>query len=274
MFGNYLIGLREGLEAALVVSILLAYLVKSGRRDRIRSIWIGVAAAVTVSVGAGAALTITSAELSHSAEEAFAGILSVVAVALVTWMIFWMRSAARSLKSELHERVDTALAAGATALAVTAAVAVGREGLETSLFLWSAIQATGQTLIPLLGAILGIGTAIVLTWLLYRRAISINLAHFFTWTGGALIIVAAGVLAHGVHDLQEAGILPGEDLHAFDIRGLIPPESWYGTLLRGTLNFNAAASWGEVLVWFAYTIPVMWLFLAPLRNRRPTPQPV
>jgi high-affinity iron transporter len=266
VLGNYLIGLREGLEATLVVSILIAYLVKSGHRDRLRAVWAGVATAVLVSLGFSALLTFTSSELSFRAQEAFGGTLSIVAVGFVTWMIFWMRRAARTMRSELHGKVDAALAAGAVTLAVTAAIAVGREGLETSLFLWTAVQATGQTLVPLVGASLGIGTAMALGWLLYRRAVSINLARFFTWTGGALIVVAAGVLSYGVHDLQEAGWLPGLHQIAFDISAAVPPDSWYGTVLKGVLNISPASTWLEVASWLAYAIPVMVLFLAPQRR--------
>jgi high-affinity iron transporter len=265
VLGNFFIGLREGLEATLVVSILVAYLVKSGRKDRLRPVWLGVAGAVAVSLAFGAVLSFTSAQMTFAAQEAFGGILSIIAVGFVTWMIFWMRRAARTLKTELHGKVDAAIAAGALALAATAAIAVGREGLETSLFIWTAVQATGQTTAPLGGASLGIACAIVLGWLLYRRAVTLNLARFFTWTGAALIIVAAGVLAYGVHDLQEAGILPGLNTLAFDVSSQVPPGSWYGTLLKGVFNFSPASTWLEATMWLAYAVPVMALFFRPAR---------
>ena len=267
MLGNFFIGLREGLEATLVVSILVAYLVKTGRRDRLAAVWLGVGLAVAVSLGFGALLSFTSAQLSFQAQEAFGGSLSIVAVGFVTWMIFWMRRAARSLKAELHGKIDAALAVGSLALAVTAGIAVGREGLETSLFLWTAVQATGATTAPLTGAAAGIATAAALGWLLYRRAVTLNLARFFTWTGGALVIVAAGVLAYGVHDLQEAGWLPGLDNLAFDVSSSVPPDSWYGTLLKGVFNFSSASTWLQVVAWLAYAVPVMVLFLIPARAR-------
>lgn len=267
MLGNFLIGLREGLEATLVVSILIAYLVKSGHRDRLLPVWIGVGLAVAVSLGFGALLSFSSAQMSFETQEAFGGTLSIIAVGFVTWMIFWMRRAARSLKAELHGRVDAALAAGTVALTVTASIAVGREGLETSLFLWTAVQATGQTVAPLVGAALGIACAVALGWLLYRRAVTLNLARFFTWTGAALVIVAAGVLAYGVHDLQEAGWLPGLHTLAFDVSSTIPPGSWYGTLLKGVFNFSPASTWLQVIVWLSYVVPVMALFLAPARTQ-------
>lgn len=270
MFANYLIGLREGLEAALIVSILVAYLVKTDRADRLKAVWVGVLGAVVLSVGFGAMLTFTSRAMTFEQQEAFGGTLSIVAVAFVTWMVFWMRRAARHLAGELRDRVDTAVAMGTGALVVTAFLAVGREGLETSLFLWAAIQATGETTSPMLGATLGLLSAVVLGWLFYRGAVRINLSRFFTWTGAALIVVAAGVLSYGVHDLQEAGILPGLNSLAFDISGAIPPTSWYGTLLKGTINLSPQTTWLEAIAWVAYVVPVTLLFFRPAA---PKPQP-
>lgn len=270
MLANYLIGLREGLEATLVVSILVAYLVKTGHRDRLGSIWVGVAAAIVLSIGFGALLTFTSSNLSFEAQERFGGLMSIVAVGFVTWMIFWMRRTARFLKSELQGKLDTALLMGTLALAVTAFIAVAREGLETSLFLWAAAQSTGTGATPIVGATLGILTAVVLGYLLYRRAVSINLARFFTWTGAGLIIVAGGVLAYGVHDLQEAGDLPGLNNLAFDVSAAIPPDSWYGVLLKGIFNFSPATTWLEAAAWLLYVVPVMVLFFRPSRAQAPT----
>jgi high-affinity iron transporter len=270
---NFLIGLREGLEATLVVSILVAYLVKTGNRARLCAVWTGVAAAVTVSLAFGALLTFTSSSLSFEAQERFGGVMSIVAVGFVTWMIFWMRRTARHLKSELQGRLDAALAMGATALAVTAFIAVAREGLETSLFLWAAAQATGSGATPLVGASLGILTAVVLGYLLYRRAVTINLARFFTWTGAGLILVAGGVLAYGVHDLQEAGDLPGLGSLAFDVSAAVPPDSWYGTLLKGIFNFSPATTWLEAAAWLLYVVPVMVLFFRPARPAAPVAAP-
>jgi high-affinity iron transporter len=266
VIANYLIGLREGLEASLVVSILVAYLVKMGRRDRLTPVWVGVLAAVGVSLLFGALLTFTSNQMSFRAQEAFGGTLSIVAVGFVTWMIFWMRRTARSLSTELRGRMDAALAMGTGALVVTAFIAVGREGLETSLFIWSAIQATGQNTQPVLGAALGLLTSVVIGYLFYKGALRINLAKFFLWTGAVLIVVAAGVLAYGVHDLQEAGVLPGLNNLAFDVSGAIPPDSWYGTLLKGTVNFSPATTWLQAVAWLVYIVPVFVLFLRPARS--------
>ena len=276
MLANFLIGLREGLEATLVVSILVAYLVKTGNRSRLGSVWTGIGVAVALSLAFGALLTFTSNHLSFEAQERFGGLMSIAAVGFVTWMIFWMRRTARFLKAELHGKLDAALTMGALALALTSFIAVAREGLETSMFLWAAAQASGSGVTPIVGATLGIATAVVLGWLLYRRAVTINLAKFFTWTGAGLIVVAAGVFAYGVHDLQEAGDLPGLGSLAFDVTGAVPPDSWYGALLKGVFNFSPATTWLEAAAWLLYLVPVMVLFFRPARPApapAPAPQP-
>ena len=271
MFANYLIGLREGLEAALVVSILVAYLVKTGRRELLSRIWVGVAIAVLVSLAFGCALFYGPSTLTFEAQEAIGGTLSIVAVALVTWMIFWMARAARSLSGELRGQIDNAAEGGWFALALVAMLAVGREGLETALFLWSTTEALtrddNSSWQPLLGAALGIATAIVIGYLLYRGAITINLSKFFAWTGGFLIIVAAGVLSYGVHDLQEAGILPGLNNLAWDVSDTIDPSTWYATLLKGVFNFSPATTVLEAVVWILYVVPTMTLFVRGVRKR-------
>ncbi|MGI5399420.1 iron uptake transporter permease EfeU [Streptomyces sp. CA-135486] len=267
MFGNYLIGLREGLEASLVVCILIAYLVKTGRRDALRPVWIGIGVAVALSLGFGFALEFGSQELTFEAQELLGGSLSILAVGLVTWMVFWMRRTARHLKSELHGKLDAALQMGTGALVATAFLAVGREGLETALFVWASVRAAtdaGGPQGPLAGVLLGIATAVVLGWLFYRGALRINLAKFFKWTGLMLVIVAAGVLAYGVHDLQEARFLGGLANKAFDISATIPPDSWYGTLLKGVFNFQPNPTVLQVTVWALYLIPTLGLFLAPV----------
>lgn len=275
MLGNYLIGLREGLEASLVVCILVAYLVKTGRRDALRPVWLGIGIACGVSLAFGGALEFGSQELTFEAQELLGGSLSIVAVGLVTWMVFWMRRTARHLKGDLHGRLDEALRMGTGALVATALLAVGREGLETALFVWASVRAGGEGRSgPLVGVLLGIASAIVLGWLFYRGAVRINLARFFTWTGSMLVVVAAGVLAYGVHDLQEARFLGGLQDKAFDITETVPPDSWYGTLLKGVFNFQPDPTVVQVTVWALYLIPTLVFFLAPRRGsggRRPAP---
>ncbi|MFF2040731.1 iron uptake transporter permease EfeU [Kitasatospora sp. NPDC058170] len=261
MFGNYLIGLREGLEASLVVCILIAYLVKTGRRDRLVPVWAGVLSAVVLSMVFGAVLQYGSTQLTFEAQEALGGSLSVVSVGLVTWMVFWMRRTARHLKAELHGRLDAAVAMGTLALVVTSFLAVGREGLETALFIWSAVQATDDGYNPVIGAALGLLTSVVLGWLFYRGALRINLARFFTWTGAMLVVVAAGVLAYGVHDLQEAGWIGGLHDVAFDVSSTVPKDSWYGTLLKGVFNFQPDPTVLQLVVWALYLVPTLAVFL-------------
>lgn len=273
MFANFLIGLREGLEAALVVSILVAYLVKTERRGLVAYVWAGVGVAVGLSLAVGALLTFGSRTLTFEAQEAFGGFMSIIAVGLVTWMIFWMALHARNLRGELHAKLDGAIDAGRWAIGLVAFVAVLREGLETALFLWSAIRATGGGLAPLLGAALGLATAVVVGNLIYRGALRINLRVFFMWTGAALVVVAGGVLAYGVHDLQEAGILPGLNVLAFDVSETIPPGSWYGTVLKGVFNFSPATTVLELFAWLLYVIPTMSLFFWTIgRSARPRPE--
>jgi high-affinity iron transporter len=278
VLANYLIGLREGLEAALVVSILVAYLVKTERRELLGRIWLGVGIAVAVSLAFGALLTFGPRGLTFDVQELIGGSLSIVAVGFVTWMIFWMARAARGIAGELRGRIDAAAEGSVWSLALVAMLAVGREGLETALFLWAATEAGTRdadtaTWEPLLGAGLGLGTAVVLGYLLYRGAIRINLTKFFTWTGAFLIVVAAGVLSYGVHDLQEAGILPGLGSVAFDVSGTIDPTSWYGTVLKGVFNFSPVTTRLEALAWVLYAVPTMTLFLRAVRRRSSTPAP-
>ncbi|MFB9239751.1 iron uptake transporter permease EfeU [Plantactinospora siamensis] len=270
MFATYLIGLREGLEATLVVSILVAFLVKSRRRERLPQVWLGVGLAVALSVLFGALLTYTSTTLLQTSaqRELFDAVTSVLAVAFVTWMIFWMRRAARSIAGELRGRLTDALALGGWAVLGMAFLAVVREGLETALIFFSAAQTVGGDLGPLLALVGGILTAVVLGVLLYASAVRINLSTFFTWTGALLILVAAGIFKYGVHDFQEAGVLPGLRDLAYDASSWLDPSSWYAALLSGMFNITPAPTVLEVIAWIAYGIPVLILFLRPSR-----PQP-
>jgi len=268
VFANFLIGLREGLEASLVVGILVAYLVKTDRRELLPKVWTGVGLAVAVSLAAGALLTFGPRGLSFEAQEAIGGILSIIAVGFVTWMIFWMARTSRQLKGAIEGRMDTAIVAGGGSLVVLAALAVGREGLETALFLWAAANATGESSQPLIGGALGLTAAVVLGILIYRGAVRMDLGKFFRWTGGLLVFVAAGVLAYGIHDLQEAGILPGGNSIAFDVSSTIAPSSWYGTLLKGTFNFSPTTTWLQLIAWFAYVVPVLTVFILTVRPKK------
>ena len=272
MLANYLIGLREGLEAALVVTILIAYVVKIGRKDVVPRLWAGVGLAVLLALAIGALLTFGTYGLTFEAQETIGGLLSIIATGLVTWMVFWMLRTAKDLKGHLHGSIDKHLIGSGLGLVLVAFLAVGREGIETALFIWAAVQATGETTLPLIGAALGLLTAALLGWFVYTGMLRINLSRFFTWTGAILIVVAAGVLSYGVHDLQEAGVLPGLNNLAFDVSGVIPPGSWYGTLLKGTVNFSPATTWLELVVWLAYLVPTMTMFILKSRVSRRQPR--
>lgn len=280
MLGTLIIGLREGLEAALVVSVLLAYVRKIGRPDAARKIWLGVAAAVGISLVLGAILTYGAYGLSFRAQEAIGGILSIVAVAMVTWMVFWMLRASHGLASDLRGRVDVAPAGNGWGVAAIGFVSVGREGIETALFIWSTTRASDTS--PLLGFVLavsGIAVAAVIAWAMFRGLIRINLSRFFRWSGALLIVFAAGVLAYGVHDLQEAAFLPGpfmpvpegassfsaawfgDAAWAFQVSGAIAPDGVLAAILQGTIGFTPEMTKLELVAWVAYLVPTLTIFL-------------
>ncbi|MEU0587902.1 iron uptake transporter permease EfeU [Streptomyces sp. NPDC006132] len=267
-FPSFLIGLREGLEAGLIVSVLVATLVRAGAKSRLPQVWTGVLAAIALSLSFGAVLTFTAASLSTTAQEAFGGTLSIVAVAFVTAMVFWMRRSARNLAGEIKEKVTEALAMGAGVLVLTSFLAVGREGLETALFLWTTARAANESAGPLTGAGVGLVLAAGLCWGLYRRVLRINLTRFFTVTGAVLVVIAAGVLGYGLRDLQEGGVLPGGTAYAFDLSGSVDAGSWYSTLLQGVLNLTPTMTWLQVVGYAGYLAVVMTLFVRGVSGAR------
>lgn len=275
---NLLIGLREGLEAVLIVSILVATVVRSGRRHQLAPLWLGVIAAVALSLAFGAMLTFAAADLSTRGQEAIGGLLSTIAVGFVTWMVFWMRRSARGLSAELTSKTEAAIELGSRVLVATAFFAVAREGLESALFLWSTTRTAGESTGPLLGALLGFAVAAALCFALYRRVLKINLSRFFTWTGAGLIVVAAGVLGYGIAELQEAAILPGDASKAFDLSGHIDPTAWYARLVEGVFNLTPTMTVLQVVAYVGYLVVVLGLFLwvanrssAPASTPSPSP---
>lgn len=266
MLSSFLIALREGLEAALIVGILIAYVVKTDRRSLLAPIWSGVGLALILSFALGGFLSLTSAELSDRGEKLFAGTTSFVAVALVTWMVFWMKRTARALREELHERVDSAAMVGPMAIAAAAFFAVAREGLETSLFVYSNFQTVDSKAPAAFGLISGLALAIVLGYLIYNRAIRINLSKFFTVTGAALIVVAAGVLSYGIHEFQELGWLPGGESYAWDVSPWIAKDSLVGSLLAGTVGFDVNTSWLQLFAWVAYLGAALVAYFRPAKS--------
>lgn len=299
---NLLIGLREGLEGGLVVSILLAAVRRIGgesggdgasrdsRNGRTGAtvstapIWLGVAAAVVLALSFGAVLTFYRSVLPTTGQQALGGVLSVVAVVLVTGMIFWMRRTARGLSGELRAKVADALRISTAALALTAFLAVAREGMETALFLWTAAQASGTTIAPLIGAAAGIAVAVVLCVLLYRQSVRIRLDLFFNRTAILLIVVVAGVLSYGLGDLQDAGLLPGHTWLAFDLSGHIDVSSWWVSIITGVTNLSPTMTWLQVVAYLGYLGTVLTVFLRagrqasqpalPAAEPAPAPAPV
>jgi len=270
MLANFVIGLREGLEAALVIGILVAYLVKTKRRDALPALWTGVAAAVLLSLGTGALLTWGPYGLTFQAQELIGGSLSIAAVGLVTWMVFWLGSTAASMRTELHNKLDRALAGSVVTVAVIAFVAAAREGLETALFVWAATRSESNALEGTAGAVLGILVAVALASLITVGLVRLNLSRFFTYTGVFLVIVAGGVLAYGLGEFQEAGVLPGWGQPAFDVSAVMSQSSWWGALLSGLFNLRPDPTWLQVVAWLAYVVIVLTLFLrqALRRGRR------
>ena len=277
---NLLIALREGLEAALVVSIIIAYLVKSDRRDALPKLWLGVGLAALVPLVAGAIMTWGPKTLTCQAQEILGGLLSFVAVGLVTWMIFWMGKNARELKGELEGSLSKTLAEGGSGWGVVwiAVVAVGREGVETALFVWATVRSSIETSImqTTAGVVTGLVLAIVLGVLIYQGAVRINLRIFFAVTGYFLIVVAAGIVAYGIGDLQEAGLLPGHTSHAWDLSSYLPantsPLHWLYVLLEAMFQLNLQPSVLQVLGWCLYIVPTLVLLTLQIMGRWPAPR--
>lgn len=262
-----MIALREGIEAALIVSIILAYLRQVQAGDRAHLVWWGTLSAVALSIVLGTVIFAVGAEFEGTAEQVFEGVVTLSAVGVLTWMIFWMRRQGARVKTELQERVDTALVAGGFALAALAFVAVLREGVETALFIFAAAKGTavdeGGIAAQLVGAALGLAVALVLGVLLYRGGIRMNIRSFFRVTGTILVVVAAGLFAYGLHELQEAGWFPFLTATAYDVSATLPDDGGVGAILRGLLGYNADPTWLEVVGWAAYLIVVGGLYLRP-----------
>jgi high-affinity iron transporter len=269
-------GLREGVEAALIVAIILAYLNKTGNRRHFGKIWLGAGVALAASVVAGIALFLTIGEFSGTAEQLFEGSVMLLAAAVVTWMLFWMRRQSRHVKGDLHARVDRSLTEGGLwSLAVLAFSAVIREGVETSLFLTTQAQratadgAAGAASV-LVGAVIGLAIAVGFGFVFYQGTRRINLSTFFRWTGIALIFIAGGLLANAVHEFVEAGLIGLGTQIAYDASALLPDDTGIGLFLKALFGYNAAPEWITLAVHVGYVVLVLALYLRPLR---PAPAP-
>ena len=259
MVQTFLTGLREGLEAALIVGIIVAFVVRSGRRERLRAVWVGVVAAVVASLGFAGFLSFTARELPGNGEAIFAGFTSILAVGFVTWMVFWMRNHARNLTADVQGNVGVALGGTAFALAAASFLAVAREGLETALFLWPTVRAAGDGVGPIVGAFVGLALATVLGFLVYKRSVKLNLQKFFRYTSVALIVIAAGVLAHAVHEFQEIGWVGGAESFFYNFS--FSETGWFGSILKGTLSLTPAMTWLSAVTYITYLAATLSLFL-------------
>ncbi|AZG45092.1 iron uptake transporter permease EfeU [Gordonia insulae] len=271
MFGSGLIGLREGLETGIVVMILVAFVVKSDRRDALKWIWTGVAAALVMVVGIFLIIHLGTSTVTTLTAELIAGLASLVAVAIVTFMVLWMSKAAVHISSDLKSGMSEALVAGGASVLTLSFLAVGREGFETALLMVGYAESVSGGLWPLLGLVLGILVAVIVTVLLYRGAVRLDFHKFFLYTGIFLIFVAAGILSYGVRALQTVGWLPGSNSLAFDISEHYDQSSWYGTVLAGIFNVRPDPTVLQVVAWCLYVVIVLFFFLRANRPRRAAP---
>ena len=266
-----LIGLREGVEGALIVAIVLAYLVRSGNGRHAGKVWLGTGAAVVVSIVVGGALFATVGALHPPYEQLFEASTMLLATIVVTWMLFWMRRQAAGLKGELQSAVDQALGGGtAIGLAVLAFTAVIREGVETALFLaGQATSLAGSAGSVVVGALIGLGAAALIGWGFYRGSRAVDLRKFFRWTGIALVFIAAGLLSKAVHALIElanlAQIAVVGSQQAFDISAVLPQDVGIGQFLNAILGYSASPEVLTLVVHVGYVVGVLWLYLRPMR---------
>ena len=265
MLAPFLIMLREGIEAALVTSIIASYLRQTGRGAWLPAVWVGIFLAVALSLFTGAALQLVSAEFPQKAQELFEAIVGAVAVVVLVSMVFWMRKAARSIKSNLHHSIDQAMGAErgtAWALIGMAFFAVAREGLESIFFLLAIFQQSPGPAAPL-SALAGVAVATLLGFALYYGGIRIDLRRFFRWTGVFILIVAAGLLASVLRNLHEAGLWNGLQATVYDLTTVLPVSSLTGTILSGIFNYHDAPTLGEAIAWVVFLAITLTLFLKP-----------
>jgi high-affinity iron transporter len=263
MLGAFLITLREGLEMSLIVGILLAYLARTGHRREFAAVWAGVAGAVAISVLAGGVIFGTAGQLEGRSEQLFEGVAMFTAVGVLTYMIFWMRRQAVTIRSELQAKVSEALRVGSrAALVVLTLVAVGREGVETALFLFATVRASSSVAASL-GAFLGLGAAVLLGWSLYKGTYKLDLRAFFTVTSGLLLLVGAGLFVRGTGELQEAGILPPVIPHVWDTNALVNQASPAGTLLEAIFGYTSTPSLLQVVFYLTYLVVFGWYYFRP-----------
>ena len=268
---GFLTGLREGVEAALIVAIILAYLVRTGNGAHVGKVWLGAGLAIVASVVVGVVIFATVRSLPEPYEQIFEGVALLLAAAVVTWMLFWMRRTAANLRGELHAKIDRAVTDGAVlGLAVLAFTAVIREGIETALFLVGQVtSAESGASSTLVGALLGLAAAVVIGWIFYTGSRRINLRAFFTWTGVALVFIAAGLLSYAVHEFIEVGEFYGVELigtqAAYDISAILPDSEGVGQFLRALFGYADSPEILTLMAHVAYLVVVLALYLRPVR---------
>lgn len=256
MVSSFLIGLREGLEAALIVGITLGVLRKMGRRDLSGSVWLGVGIAILISLSAAIIFQFVGASLEGTAEEIFEGIMMFLAAIVLTWMIFWMQRMGRQLQSDIEADVHTAVSQGYRwGLFGISFFAVLREGIETALFLTAAAMtsSTSQTFV---GGIAGILLSVILGWALFSSTIRLNVSRFFQITSTLLILFAAGLFAHGIHEFNEAGIIPGVINPLWNVNHILDERSVFGSILKALFGYNGNPSLTEVLAYLGYYVVI------------------
>lgn len=283
MIPTLVIGLREGIEASLIVGIIAAFLGRNGRRDALRQVWIGVGVAVTLCLLIGIGLVTLSRELPQQQQEALETVIGALAVVMVTGMILWMSRHARGMKRELEDQAASALAQGsARALVVMAFLAVLREGFETAVFLVSVIQNSSSVGTGTTGAAIGIVIACVIGYGIYRGGVRFNLGRFFKITGLVLVLVAAGLVMTVFHTAHEAGWIDAGQAQAFDLSWLVRPGTVISSLLTGVLGLQPEPTVIEVVVWLVYAVPMLVFLSWPRPTGRrpaaakpaPAPEPV
>ena len=267
-FGGLLTGLREGVEAALIVGIIASYLVKIGRADRLASVWLGVATAVVASAAIGVVAFVALGSLEGTAEQVIAGTTSLFAVVILTYMLFWMRKQAVSLGADLRKGVDRAVAsASVLGLGLLAFTAVIREGIEAALFLLGqTTAASGEGLSVVLGAVVGLLIAAGIGVLIFRVGLRLNLSAFFNVTGAALVVIASGLLSYGVHEFIEVGVLPGLVTPLYDLSGLLPHEEGIGQFLRAVVGYSSTPELMTIIAQAAYLLFGLVFYVRPVRQ--------
>jgi high-affinity iron transporter len=272
MLPTFVIGLREGLEAALIVGIIASFLAQQGRRDALRGVWLGVSVAVLICVGVAVALQLVSSDLPQQQQERLETVVGCVAVLMVSYMVLWMRRHARDLRRDLEGAAGQALAQGsATALVAMAFLAVLREGFETSVFLLATFNESGNAWYGGIGAALGILLAAVIGYGIYRGGLRVNLSRFFRVTGIVLIFVAAGLVATAVMTAYEGGWID-QGAQAFDLSWLVRPGTPVSSVITGVLGIQPYPTWPMVIAWLVYAVPMIAVVLWPARRRTAAPR--